>query len=127
MVQSKRYRQYIHSEAWRRRRLVKLEAAKHRCEYCGDVGRLSVHHLTYERLGCEYSSDLIVLCTPCHWVADEMRKNPDCDLRQRYEAPQKPKPEMSREERKIEQHKRQREGNYHYRFGGQWASRRKRK
>jgi len=106
---SKQYREYLHSETWRRRRLVKLEAANHRCEYCGETGRLSVHHLTYERLGCEYSSDLIVLCKPCHWVADQMRKNPDRDLRQRYEAPQKPKPEMSERELKVERHRRKRE------------------
>lgn len=123
----KQYREYLCSRTWRQHRLVKLEAANWRCEHCGEAGRLSVHHLTYERLGREYSSDLIVLCTPCHWVADEMRQNPNGDLRQRYEAPQKPKLEMSKEERKVEQHKRRREGNYHYRFGGQWASRRKRK
>jgi len=107
-MHSRQYREYMHSEAWRRRRLVKLEAVKHRCEYCGERGRLSVHHLTYERLGCEYSDDLIVLCKPCHWVADEMRKNPDCDLRQRYEAPQKPKPKMSEYQLKIERRRRKR-------------------
>jgi len=124
---SRQYREYMHSDAWQQHRLAKLEAAKWRCECCGETDRLSVHHLTYKRIGHERTDDLIVLCKSCHWVADEMRRNPDSDLRQRYEAPQKPKPEMSREKRKIEQHKRQREGNYHYRFGGQWASRRKRR
>ena len=105
----KQYREYLRSQVWRQRRLAKLEAANWRCEYCGEADRLSVHHLTYERLGCEYSSDLIVLCTPCHWVADEMRRNPSCDLRQRYETPQKPKPKMSEKELKVEKRRRRRE------------------
>jgi hypothetical protein len=25
-----------------------------------------VHHLSYEHLGCEASTDLVVLCHPCH-------------------------------------------------------------
>ena len=117
-MSSRQYREYIHSEAWRRRRLVKLEAAKHRCECCGERGKLTVHHLTYERLGCEYPSDLIVLCKPCHWVADEMRKNPGSDLRQRYEAPQKPKPKMSAKKLKTERRRRKRENK---RFDRQWG------
>lgn len=28
--------------------------------------RLEVHHLTYERLGCEAPDDLLVLCGRCH-------------------------------------------------------------
>jgi len=78
------YRDYIQSAAWRRRREAKLEAVRRKCQWCGDRQRLAVHHLNYTRLGCELSSDLIVLCNGCHWVADEMRKNPDSDLLERF-------------------------------------------
>ena len=108
-MHSKKYRNYMHSNAWQQRRLAKLEAANWRCEYCGETDRLSVHHLTYERLGHEQTDDLIVLCKSCHWIANEMRKNPSSDLRQRYEAPQKPKPKISEKELKIERRRRKRE------------------
>ena len=69
-----RYSEYIHSEKWGERRLAKIEQAHFRCEKCGEKHNLSVHHKTYDRLGNERTDDLIVLCSSCHWVADEYRK-----------------------------------------------------
>ena len=74
MTYSKEYTDYLHSSAWRARRAAKIEQAHHRCEHCKETDRLSVHHLTYERLGNEDPRDLVVLCESCHWVADELRK-----------------------------------------------------
>ncbi len=37
-----------------------------RCQACGGAERLEVHHLTYERLGYERLTDLMVLCHACH-------------------------------------------------------------
>jgi hypothetical protein len=28
--------------------------------------RFHVHHLTYERIGCELDDDLLLVCSPCH-------------------------------------------------------------
>ena len=39
----------------------------YKCSKCAVKGeRLTVHHLTYERLGCELLSDLTPLCRGCH-------------------------------------------------------------
>jgi 5-methylcytosine-specific restriction endonuclease McrA len=62
------YWQYLfspHWEATRRRALQRMP----QCQLCEAERRLDVHHLTYQRLGWEKESDLIVLCSRCHeWV-----------------------------------------------------------
>jgi hypothetical protein len=35
---------------------------------------LQLHHLTYDRLGCELDSDLKVVCVVCHEIEDAERK-----------------------------------------------------
>lgn len=60
------YTHYLHSEWWRWRRNQKLREARYRCERCGDNRQVQVHHLTYDRLGAEESSDLEALCRDCH-------------------------------------------------------------
>lgn len=66
MMRSRRYRDYMHSPAWRRRRAQAVKRAGFRCERCGSMRRLEVHHLTYARLGAEAPADLRVLCHDCH-------------------------------------------------------------
>lgn len=72
------YRDYIKSPAWRRLRRRLLSARGLQCEKCGNVyvteKRLTLHHLTYERLGREVDADLLVLCWACHHGADSERK-----------------------------------------------------
>lgn len=60
------YHEYLQSEGWKVRRQWKLEAAGDRCQLCDATHHLQVHHRTYERLGNERISDLIVLCEGCH-------------------------------------------------------------
>lgn len=110
MRHSMRYREYLHSSAWQIRRACKLEQAKHCCQICGDRERLSVHHLTYERLGCELSEDLLVVCNGCHWVVDEIRKDAGKGkaLLERLLLPVKEKPKMNHAERRKEMKKRSR-------------------
>jgi 5-methylcytosine-specific restriction endonuclease McrA len=57
---------YYASPEWHQRRALKLAEAGHRCQTCGTIGTLQVHHLTYRRLGRERRSDLRVLCCGCH-------------------------------------------------------------
>jgi 5-methylcytosine-specific restriction endonuclease McrA len=71
---SQKYRTYLHSRVWRTLRAKKLAEAKYRCQNCGSRTRLEVHHKTYERLGHERLSDLAVLCSICHHLADKLRK-----------------------------------------------------
>ena len=60
------YSEYLKTNHWRALRIEKLKRAKFRCELCSDNFRLQVHHKTYERRGCEWLSDLTVLCEDCH-------------------------------------------------------------
>ena len=83
--QSKEYKKYIVSKKWKRIRDDMLKLANHRCtNYAkcqnGKTGRLEVHHLNYDRLGCELPSDLAVYCSDCHPAADRHR---DVEIRLR--------------------------------------------
>lgn len=70
------YASYLKSSAWKRVRKAAIARVHGICERCGRTEysrRLEVHHKTYERLGCERSDDLVVLCTECHQRADALR------------------------------------------------------
>jgi len=71
------YYTYINSVAWRDRRRRHLQQeANHVCWNCGEAdGRKEVHHVTYERLGCEADADLITLCEPCHEIVHTLKKS----------------------------------------------------
>jgi hypothetical protein len=61
------YREYLRTPEWRRTRAAALLRAGHSCSL--DVTHtkgLEVHHRTYERLGEELETDLLVLCRDCH-------------------------------------------------------------
>jgi len=66
------YEVYLRSRRWRDFRTAMLDLVDGTCETCGlreDESRLlvlDVHHVTYERLGCELAEDVLVLCRPCH-------------------------------------------------------------
>lgn len=64
------YGAYIGSQEWAERRRYYVAKALHCCQLCNwrspDGRGLNVHHRTYERLGREFDSDVIVLCRPCH-------------------------------------------------------------
>ena len=59
--------EYLQSAHWHDVRANKLAEVGYYCEQCGQRDSiLDVHHLDYERLGFELSSDLEVLCRECH-------------------------------------------------------------
>ena len=60
------YMEYIQSEDWKKRRDKKLRKADWKCERCGSGINLCIHHITYDNLGNEPMSDLLVLCKSCH-------------------------------------------------------------
>jgi hypothetical protein len=64
------YALYLRSPIWRARRRIWILQARGRCQDCGWWwGRqLTIHHLTYQRLGYEGRQDVRVLCWPCHQV-----------------------------------------------------------
>lgn len=74
---SQEYKEYIVSSSWKQKRWVAIQRANNRCQRCGKSIKevpLQVHHLTYDRLGCERDEDLLVVCAPCHEKEDEKRR-----------------------------------------------------
>ena len=69
---SKKYEEYLCSEAWKKKRMQRLAIGKFRCAACGSKERLQVHHLTYAHIFDEPMEDLIPLCDLHHKAAEEM-------------------------------------------------------
>jgi hypothetical protein len=62
-----RYEVYLRSPLWRARRRLWILQTLGRCENCHRQRRpLTIHHLTYQRLGHERRTDIQVLCWRCH-------------------------------------------------------------
>jgi hypothetical protein len=60
---------------WAEFRKFALAHTNCECQRCGERKRqLHVHHLNYDRLGCERLSDVEVVCEICHMPADDERK-----------------------------------------------------
>jgi Zn ribbon nucleic-acid-binding protein len=61
------YTAYLHSKHWKKVRSIALNSAGYKCQACSNKDAiLDVHHNSYDRLGNEDPSDLIVLCRSCH-------------------------------------------------------------
>jgi len=60
------YKEYLLSDWWRSRKAQAIRDAGYKCEQCGSMNRLEVHHLNYQNLGNEGDDDLVVLCRKCH-------------------------------------------------------------
>jgi 5-methylcytosine-specific restriction endonuclease McrA len=60
------YEEYLQTNHWQRMRYCAQWMADFRCQLCGALENLQVHHSTYRRLGNERPEDLIVLCRRCH-------------------------------------------------------------
>jgi hypothetical protein len=60
------YENYLASDRWQIIATKAKERAHHQCALCWRRRRLEVHHRTYERLGHEWVTDLVVLCWWCH-------------------------------------------------------------
>lgn len=73
-AEQEKYRKYLSSPEWRRRKRKRLAQAGSRCEFelagkrCPRRRYLMVHHSTYVRLGHERDSDLDVLCAFHHYL-----------------------------------------------------------
>lgn len=60
------YTEYLKSDHWKATRESAVQRAGNACQFCRSTERLNVHHNTYERLGEELPTDLLVLCQTCH-------------------------------------------------------------
>mgnify|MGYP002530115466 CR=1 FL=1 len=61
------YKEYLKSDAWKRKRYVVLKRDNWVCQYCGDKAT-EVHHKKYARIniGREPIKWLISICRNCH-------------------------------------------------------------
>lgn len=64
---TRKYREYLKSDAWKRKRYVVLRRDNWTCQYCGNKAT-QVHHLRYAKykIGKEPIKWLISLCASCH-------------------------------------------------------------
>lgn len=60
------YDEYLKTNHWQKIRQKMYAESENSCQLCGRRALLNVHHNNYECLGVEKSTDLIVLCEPCH-------------------------------------------------------------
>ncbi len=68
MSYSPQYLDYLQSTTWKQRRYAALERVNFKCELCGEINNLEVHHLTYAHLGNESPDELMVICGGHHWI-----------------------------------------------------------
>jgi 5-methylcytosine-specific restriction endonuclease McrA len=61
-----KYKNYILSKHWRKKRKRKLREQNYQCQNCKTKENLQVHHKHYRTLFNEKLSDLVVLCKTCH-------------------------------------------------------------
>ena len=61
------YRQYLKTDAWKRKRYVVLKRDNWTCQYCGDKAT-EVHHKKYARrnIGKEPIKWVVSICKNCH-------------------------------------------------------------
>ena len=62
-----KYREYLKTNAWQRKRYVVLKRDNWTCQECG-AKATEVHHLKYAKykIGKEPIKWLVSLCSPCH-------------------------------------------------------------
>ncbi len=78
MTKKIKYNWYLITPMWQEKRQQVLKRDNHTCQKCGETeGKLSVHHLTYNNVGCENLYELITLCSVCRAEAKqkELRDN----------------------------------------------------
>lgn len=68
------YQSYLSSDLWRKTADEAKINANFRCQVCNQSEKLHAHHRTYERVGYEHPSDIIVLCEKCHTLFHNARR-----------------------------------------------------
>jgi len=68
--------EYLQSPKWKELKQAKLDQVGHKCEFCGAISHLHLHHITYDKLGDEDLSDLAILCDKHHkQIHDKLGKD----------------------------------------------------
>lgn len=71
-----KYRRYLKTDRWFKKRLALGYKVNFRCEKCGIDCRnkFEVHHKTYRRVFKEPLSDLMFLCPECHRLIEARKR-----------------------------------------------------
>ncbi len=73
-VRARRPRLRVDPSPYRRLHQQVLERDGWRCQQCGNLGNLHVHHITFRsQLGQDAEHNLITLCAKCHEEAHQKR------------------------------------------------------
>lgn len=67
---TERYHTYLKSPEWKEK-VLKVKARDQVCQLTGATTNLEVHHITYDRLGNEDLSDLVLLCREAHQLVHD--------------------------------------------------------
>jgi hypothetical protein len=79
-----KYQKHLKSVQWKNTRIALFRLRGRACEVCKHPSAtLEIHHLNYDRLGCELPSDLKIVCKACHAEEDQKR---NADVAQRRES-----------------------------------------
>ena len=62
----KSYADYLRCDHWVTFRSVYFTSHDKICLHCRSINKIQLHHLTYNRLGCERYDDVVPLCQHCH-------------------------------------------------------------
>ena len=74
---------YLKSLAWKRKRAEIINRDEGKCVRCPKEGR-HVHHETYDNIGREDPSDLILLCDECHNAVHQQQSETSRDCREAF-------------------------------------------
>ncbi len=61
-----KYKDYIKSKDWKKRRDLYYKTHKKECVVCQSIRKVGLHHISYKHLGREHDDDLVPLCWTCH-------------------------------------------------------------
>ena len=77
LPKSKRPRLRLDPESYRRLRQSVLQRDQWRCQCCGAIIGLEVHHMKFRsKLGDDVENNLITLCWDCHRKAHQAKTKP---------------------------------------------------
>lgn len=66
LLQKAKYDEYLQTPIWKKKAAFVKERDKYLCQMCLIEKAVDVHHITYQRIFDEFTSDLISLCRSCH-------------------------------------------------------------
>ena len=77
LLDSSEYTAYINGSipGWKEKRAERLQMDDGLCALC-DSKATEVHHVTYDRLGVEFMTDLISVCDSCHRYIHSTPRHP---------------------------------------------------